>query len=215
MFNFVLLQQRVRGEGVDDSEGPSRRTETSSTGPPRPSCAEVSNLGYSCLPRHLCAESRSKWIRSPVFGTDGNNNVDPTTRFCPNADEVCCLRKRDSVSPTLEKSVPTTGALTGSGLMSTLCPSDFSGVVAYPFDCNKFANCWKGKPTIQNCAPGTQFNAKLGQCDFPHKANCKVSAFKPSPSKSKGSRKSYFSREKARISFKIFTSNLKVVGWHL
>jgi hypothetical protein len=81
--------------------------------------------------------------------------------------------------------------------MSTLCPSDFSGVVAYPFDCNKFANCWKGKPTIQNCAPGTQFNAKLGQCDFPHKANCKVSAFKPSPSKSKGSRKSYFSREKA------------------
>ena len=60
-----------------------------------------------------------------------------------------------------------------TGLLSTLCPNDFSGAVAFPFDCNKFANCWKGKPTIQMCAPGTQFNAKLGQCDFPHKANCK------------------------------------------
>ena len=42
----------------------------------------------------------------------------------------------------------------------------------FPADCGKFVNCWKGKPIIQNCAPGTKFNSRLGQCDFPHKAQC-------------------------------------------
>ena len=30
-----------------------------------------------------------------------------------------------------------------------------------------------GRPTIQSCAPGTEFNAKSNVCDFPSKANCK------------------------------------------
>ena len=25
-----------------------------------------------------------------------------------------------------------------------LCPSDFSGLAPYPYDCKKFVNCWKG-----------------------------------------------------------------------
>jgi len=42
----------------------------------------------------------------------------------------------------------------------------------YPFDCNKFINCWKGRGNLQSCAPGTKFNPKLRICDFPHKFNC-------------------------------------------
>jgi len=32
---------------------------------------------------------------------------------------------------------------------SALCPGDYSGPASYPPDCTKFANCWKGSPTIQ------------------------------------------------------------------
>ena len=25
-----------------------------------------------------------------------------------------------------------------------LCPSDYSGLTSYPYNCKKFVNCWKG-----------------------------------------------------------------------
>ena len=44
-----------------------------------------------------------------------------------------------------------------------------------PYDCTKFANCWKGKAFIQSCGPGTHFNARYSVCDWPNKANCALS----------------------------------------
>jgi len=32
---------------------------------------------------------------------------------------------------------------------SALCPGDLSGPMPFPPDCTKFANCWKGRPTVQ------------------------------------------------------------------
>ena len=56
---------------------------------------------------------------------------------------------------------------------NNLCPSGYSGLRPVPYDCTKFANCWKGRPVIQSCGPGTHFNARYSVCDWPGKANCK------------------------------------------
>ena len=161
---MVNFQQRVRGEVA---EVPQQQP-TPTTPKPKPTCAEISDLGYGCMPRHRCeaAKKSAKLVR-----TSAAVELDPSTRWGPTAGDICCLKKIDPVS-----SASKMGSLGKTGLMSTLCPSDFTGVVAYLYDCGKFANCWKGKPTIQSCGPGTQFNAKLGQCDYPHKANCKATS---------------------------------------
>ncbi|XP_059099342.1 uncharacterized protein LOC131893363 [Tigriopus californicus] len=55
----------------------------------------------------------------------------------------------------------------------SLCPNQHTGLLPYPSDCSKFVNCWKGRSHIQDCAPGTEYNQNLGQCDFPSKAKCR------------------------------------------
>ncbi|XP_052860000.1 uncharacterized protein LOC128267239 [Anopheles cruzii] len=52
------------------------------------------------------------------------------------------------------------------------CPADLTGHFVYVMDCRQFLNCWKGRGTIQNCAPGTLFNPDTRQCDHPSKVNC-------------------------------------------
>ncbi|CAG9815213.1 unnamed protein product [Phaedon cochleariae] len=52
------------------------------------------------------------------------------------------------------------------------CPGDFQGIMKHPFDCSKFLNCANGQTFIQDCAPGTLFNQKLGNCDFPYNVEC-------------------------------------------
>ena len=55
----------------------------------------------------------------------------------------------------------------------TECPAEFTGQMPYAIDCRQFINCWKGKGTIQSCAPGTLFNPKSLECDYPSKVKCK------------------------------------------
>ncbi|KAH8335287.1 hypothetical protein KR074_005359, partial [Drosophila pseudoananassae] len=52
------------------------------------------------------------------------------------------------------------------------CPPQYTGVVAYPHDCHRYINCYNGSPTIQTCAPGTLFNAKILECDHPNNVEC-------------------------------------------
>ena len=67
-----------------------------------------------------------------------------------------------------------------SASASSLCPgNDYSGLHPFPSDCGKFVNCWKGRAFVQDCAPGTQFNARSLQCDFPAKAGCKATQSSP------------------------------------
>lgn len=53
------------------------------------------------------------------------------------------------------------------------CPSGYTGLLPYPYDCMSFVNCWNGRPHIQNCAPGTFFNGDTLECDNPSKVVCK------------------------------------------
>ncbi|XP_028142501.1 uncharacterized protein LOC114336349 isoform X1 [Diabrotica virgifera virgifera] len=54
----------------------------------------------------------------------------------------------------------------------TKCPPGVTGQFIYSASCNQFLNCWKGRGTVQNCAPGTLFNPKSLECDFPEKVEC-------------------------------------------
>lgn len=39
-------------------------------------------------------------------------------------------------------------------------------------DCRQYLNCWRGRGTIQSCAPGTMFNPRTKECDNPSKVKC-------------------------------------------
>lgn len=52
------------------------------------------------------------------------------------------------------------------------CPTDFTGLVAYAFDCRQFLNCWHGRGSVQSCPPGTMFNPRNLECDHPSKVKC-------------------------------------------
>nr|CAI5829392.1 unnamed protein product [Callosobruchus analis] len=52
------------------------------------------------------------------------------------------------------------------------CPPDSTGQFVYHLSCNQFLNCWKGRGNVQNCAPGTLFNPKTLECDYPEKVEC-------------------------------------------
>ena len=74
----------------------------------------------------------------------------------------------------------TKGSSKSSASVSSLCPgNDYSGLHPFPSNCGKFVNCWKGRAFVQDCAPGTEFNAKSLQCDFPAKADCKATQSSP------------------------------------
>lgn len=53
------------------------------------------------------------------------------------------------------------------------CPSGYTGVLPYPYDCRRFLNCWKGRAYIQTCGPGTVFNGDTLECDNPNKVVCR------------------------------------------
>ncbi|CAA9998715.1 unnamed protein product [Nesidiocoris tenuis] len=52
------------------------------------------------------------------------------------------------------------------------CPKGATGQYPYAFDCKRFFNCYKGRGSLQVCAPGTLFNPKTMECDFPAKVVC-------------------------------------------
>ncbi|XP_064214349.1 uncharacterized protein LOC655370 isoform X2 [Tribolium castaneum] len=52
------------------------------------------------------------------------------------------------------------------------CPKNATGQFVYEASCNQYLNCWKGRGYVQNCAPGTLFNPKTLECDFPEKVYC-------------------------------------------
>ncbi|XP_063217165.1 uncharacterized protein LOC134527975 isoform X2 [Bacillus rossius redtenbacheri] len=52
------------------------------------------------------------------------------------------------------------------------CPKGTTGQFPYPPNCMYFLNCWKGRGFVQPCAPGTLFNPRTLECDFPGKVKC-------------------------------------------
>ncbi|KAH8395222.1 hypothetical protein KR222_002788 [Zaprionus bogoriensis] len=64
----------------------------------------------------------------------------------------------------------TNQATTYSGEIS--CPPGATGLHPHPLDCSKFLNCGGGQTFIQNCGPGTAFNAALLVCTLRDQVDC-------------------------------------------
>lgn len=54
------------------------------------------------------------------------------------------------------------------------CKEGAIGLQPHPFDCTKFLNCDNGRTFIQDCGPGTAFNAELQVCDWPQNVDCDI-----------------------------------------
>lgn len=52
------------------------------------------------------------------------------------------------------------------------CRKEVTGLFVHPLDCSKYINCKNGRTDIQDCGPGTVFNARSGECDWPKNVQC-------------------------------------------
>ncbi|XP_076174127.1 uncharacterized protein LOC143150024 [Ptiloglossa arizonensis] len=39
----------------------------------------------------------------------------------------------------------------------------------YKADCSKYLNCDRGRCFVMSCGPGTEFNPRIGVCDYPYR----------------------------------------------
>ena len=150
-----------------------------------PACNDFSHLGYKCVEDYLCPSGEIRNIsdinllefaidvRSGVQPLEPKGKFSPWTKTCESNYKICC--KDPNFVSQVQVGVRQ-GRVFKPSRSTPLCPVDYSGLQPYPSDCTKFTNCWKGKAFVQDCAPGTLFNADSGQCDFPHKANCQSAA---------------------------------------
>ena len=60
--------------------------------------------------------------------------------FCLAYRKICC-KDPDYQTQSVNK--------LKSISQNDLCPSGYTGLRPVPYDCKKFANCWKGVPAIQ------------------------------------------------------------------
>lgn len=156
-----------------------------------PHCSDFEHLGYTCVDEWKCIDGqvdqsarKSDWVVSQsrrlsriVFPDDpmlqqrhaNLGKFNPWMKICSGRHKICCKKGLEVRTNEERTQKPTTKTDT-----TNLCPSDYTGLMPVPWDCNKFANCWKGQAHVQPCAPGTQFNAKTAICDFPAKAKCKA-----------------------------------------
>ena len=139
-------------------------------------CKDFKHLGYVCVPNWQCINgqvdksSKRQFVqnyratRQRPMATFNQGVFQPWTKKCPGWNKICCKKPSEKVKKmkiSREKS-------------KSICPGDYSGLVPHPYDCTKFANCWKGAGQIQSCGPGTHFNPKHSVCDWPGKANCQI-----------------------------------------
>ena len=75
------------------------------------------------------------------------------------------LTRSAFIPPPMEP-LPTTPSSPGPPKLN--CPT-LNGLFPYGGDCSKFINCWRGRPHVQACAPGTLFSSITLNCD--HAAN--------------------------------------------
>ncbi len=156
-------------------------------------CSDHSSEGFSCVSYFHCPRGEIRRTSGAVVG-DPLRERRLSTRYhnrritaeesrrapwgwrCPRRGQVCCrdpsFVQDTTTTPPSPPQLKPKSVMSSSLEKSLLCPEGFSGPRPFPPDCSKFANCWKGRPTVQDCAPGTMFNARSGQCDFPGKAGC-------------------------------------------
>jgi len=82
--------------------------------------------------------------------------------ICLLSQEGCTMKSR----PKLTFYQMSNCDSTTPGNIYEICTKD--GLYRYPANCEKYIQCHQGRRFLRPCAPGTVFNSKIGQCDFPY-----------------------------------------------
>jgi hypothetical protein len=72
------------------------------------------------------------------------------------------------------------GPAKANAKLHELCP-EATGLFPHKFDCQRFVNCWNGRPHIHACAPGTLFHPRRKMCDFPRNVECNKASVERRP----------------------------------
>ena len=182
----------MRGE---EDESPPHRVTTNFH---LPDCSDFAHLGYECVAGFKCINGivrdvtafQELLLLSPSSSSSSGGRrrqekgtvqgaFKPWMKICRDPGDICCRNPKIAVTKP-ERQTQSSSRVRSSPSTSSLCPgNDYSGLQPFPADCGKFVNCWKGRPFVQDCAPGTVFNARALQCDFPAKADCRATYSNP------------------------------------
>uniref|UniRef100_A0A034V477 Transmembrane protease serine 11G n=1 Tax=Bactrocera dorsalis TaxID=27457 RepID=A0A034V477_BACDO len=86
--------------------------------------------------------------------------------------EVCDFKDKVDCSYNVDFNNVALGHDRGPSIHPITCPEGATGIYPHPLDCKKFLNCDNGITNIQDCGPGTAWNAKLETCDFIKNVDC-------------------------------------------
>ncbi|XP_049313214.1 uncharacterized protein LOC105232808 isoform X1 [Bactrocera dorsalis] len=86
--------------------------------------------------------------------------------------EVCDFKDKVDCSYNVDFNNVALGHDRGPNIHPITCPEGATGIYPHPLDCRKFLNCDNGITNIQDCGPGTAWNAKLETCDFIKNVDC-------------------------------------------
>lgn len=97
-------------------------------------------------------------------------NCPPGTLFNPKTSECDFKYKVRCITGPREVALKEREPLTAA--IQARCPAGFTGIIPHYTDCAKFINCHNGAEFIMDCAPGTLFDIKSNNCDYPHRTLC-------------------------------------------
>ncbi|XP_054086294.1 uncharacterized protein LOC105212916 isoform X2 [Zeugodacus cucurbitae] len=86
--------------------------------------------------------------------------------------EVCDFKEKVDCPHSVEFNNVALGHSRDPISQTIACPEGATGLYPHPLDCRKFLNCANGITNIQDCGPGTAWNAKLETCDFIKNVDC-------------------------------------------
>ncbi|CAH1962573.1 unnamed protein product [Acanthoscelides obtectus] len=103
------------------------------------------------------------------YGVPNKNKTDNTeeTATAIPSQDILQIFKEEQIRPVIHKR-----RIAKALEVYEKCPPGETGQFVYHLSCNQFLNCWKGRGNVQNCAPGTLFNPKTLECDYPEKVDC-------------------------------------------
>ena len=133
--------------------------------------------GYDCRRFLNCWNGRGH-IQTCAPGTVFNYR----TMECDRPDKVDCgalsalgAQKIQQIQQQSASNSPNrSGRLLdiASERVEVLCPHGIEGLQPHPHDCSKFINCANGNVHLQQCGPGTAYDANKMICDYKEKVNC-------------------------------------------
>ncbi|KAK2725709.1 hypothetical protein QYM36_000264 [Artemia franciscana] len=116
--------------------------------------------------------------RSPVVVHPGKPKAIKTTTPIVKTTPTPSKTTKISVLTTTTKKKKSSSSVRNEqrSSLKIQCPEK-SGLFPFHGDCRRFLNCWRGRPFVLTCAPGTMFNPTLKVCDHPWNVKCRLSKF--------------------------------------